>query len=53
MYEGSAARLQDVWIALRANVRLVLDSVTLADIVAGELLAQVTELARRPELLAP
>ena len=28
---GSAARLQDVWIALRTNVREVLEQVTLAD----------------------
>ena len=32
-YTGSAARLQDVWVALRANLRAVLETVTLADVV--------------------
>jgi Rrf2 family protein len=31
VYTGSAARLQEVWIALRTNVREVLEQVTLAD----------------------
>src|SRR5436190_9091214 len=34
-YEGAAASLQRVWIAVRANLRAVLDEVTLADVVAG------------------
>ena len=36
-YEGSAERLRDVWVALRANVRAVLEQVTLADVAKGEL----------------
>ena len=36
-YTGSAEPLARVWIALRANVRAVLEHVTLADVVAGEL----------------
>ncbi|HEX4778751.1 MAG TPA: Rrf2 family transcriptional regulator [Acidimicrobiia bacterium] len=36
-YEGAAAALVDVWIALRASLRSVLDVVTLADVAAGEL----------------
>jgi Rrf2 family protein len=36
-YEGSAESLVDVWIALRASLRSVLDAVTLADIAAGTL----------------
>src|SRR5215213_3601891 len=36
-YRGASEPLQTVWIALRANIRDVLESVTLADIVAGEL----------------
>jgi Rrf2 family protein len=34
---GSAEPLRDVWMALRSNVREILDSVTLADVVEGEL----------------
>jgi Rrf2 family protein len=45
-YEGSAARLRDVWVALRANVRAVLEQVTLADVAKGELPPHVTELTR-------
>ena len=40
-YEGPAARLQDVWIAMRANLRAVLEEVTLADVAAGELPAAI------------
>jgi len=45
-YEGSAARLRDVWVALRANVRGVLEQVTLADVASGELPAHVAELTQ-------
>jgi Rrf2 family protein len=45
-YTGSAARLRDVWIALRANVRGVLEHVTLAGIARGELPPHVEELTR-------
>jgi Rrf2 family protein len=36
-YSGSAEPLQRVWIALRANERAVLEKVTLADIISGNL----------------
>ena len=36
-YVGSAEPLQQVWIALRANLRKVLEHVTLADIASGKL----------------
>jgi Rrf2 family protein len=36
-YSGSAASLLHVWVALRVNVRAVLESVTLADLAAGNL----------------
>ena len=48
-YEGAAVPLKDVWVALRANVRSVLESVTLADVVAGELPEPVHGLAAHPE----
>ena len=45
-YDGSAAKLRDVWVALRANVRSVLEQVTLADLARGELPPHVAELTR-------
>jgi Rrf2 family protein len=36
-YDGSARRLQEVWIAVRANLRSVLEHVTLADLANGNL----------------
>jgi len=45
-YEGSAAKLRDVWVALRASVRSVLEQVTLADVARGELPPSVEELTR-------
>jgi Rrf2 family protein len=51
-YRGSSASLQGVWLALRANVRLVLESVTLADVVAGDLPEPVLELSGHPEATA-
>jgi Rrf2 family protein len=48
-YRGSAAKLRDVWIAVRANLRAVLEEVTLADVARGELPEQVEELARDPD----
>ncbi len=48
-YSGAAEHLQEVWIAVRANLRAVLESVTLADLVEGDLPALITELTRDPE----
>jgi Rrf2 family protein len=48
-YTGSAEPLKQVWIAVRANLRAVLETVTLADLVGRELPASVAELARDPE----
>ncbi len=44
-YIGSAKGLQDVWIAVRASLREVLESTTLADLVSGNLPEHVRELA--------
>lgn len=49
VYTGPAAHLQDVWVAVRAALRLVLESVTLADILANELPAPVTALLAAPD----
>jgi len=43
-YPGASARLRDVWVAVRASVRSVLERVTLADVVRGELPPHVIEL---------
>ena len=48
-YAGSAGRLRDVWIAVRASLRSVLEEVTLADVAHGQLPAPVEELTRDPD----
>lgn len=48
-YTGAAEHLQEVWIAVRANLRAVLETVTLSDIVEGKLPAPVTRLTNDPE----
>ncbi len=45
-YSGTAVPLRDVWLALRFNMRAVLDAVTLADVAAGKLPDDVTRLLR-------
>lgn len=52
-YEGAAGTLADVWLAVRVSLRGVLEEVTLADIVAGDLPASVKELAKDPEARVP
>jgi len=47
-YPGAAEPLQQVWIALRANERAVLEQVTLADIVSGNLPDMVRHLTENP-----
>ncbi len=48
-YTGAASSMQEVWIAVRANLRAVLEKVTLADVVSGDLPKAVTALTRDPE----
>ncbi len=48
VYVGPAAHLQEVWVAVRAALRMVLESVTLADILAGRLPPPVAELLATP-----
>jgi Rrf2 family protein len=48
-YVGSAESLQQVWIALRANLRKVLEHVTVADVAAGRLPKDVLALTRIEE----
>lgn len=44
-HRGAARPLTDVWRAVRTNVRLVLEGVTLADVVAGTLPPDIRALA--------
>jgi Rrf2 family protein len=52
-YDGPANALRDVFVALRANIRAVLEDVTLADVAAGELPDRVRELVRDDDAWAP
>jgi Rrf2 family protein len=48
-YEGSAESLQQVWLALRANLRKVLEHVTLADVASGKLPKDIVALTKQEE----
>ncbi len=52
-FEGAAAPLRDVWLAVRVNLRAVLEGVTVADIAEDHLPAVVADLVRDPEALRP
>lgn len=47
-YVGAAAPLQEVWIALRASERSILEGVSLAQVAAGTLPACVVDLVANP-----
>lgn len=49
IYAGAAEPLQRVWIAVRSNLRQVVEHVTLADIASGKLPARISKLAENPE----
>jgi Rrf2 family protein len=48
-FPGKAEKLRDVWVAVRANLRDVLENVTLADVATGDLPEHVAALAAAPE----
>src|SRR6266542_773228 len=48
-YAGSAKHLLEVWVAVRASLRSVLERVSLADLVAGALPEVVNDLTTDPE----
>jgi Rrf2 family protein len=48
-YTGSAEKLQQVWIALRANLRAVLENVTVADVAKGKLPKEILALTKGEE----
>ena len=52
-FEGPARALREVFVALRANIRAVLEEVTLADVAGDELPPRVRDLLRNPEAWSP
>ncbi len=48
-YEGSAESLRQVWLALRANLRKVLEHVTVADVASGKLPPEIVALTKQEE----
>jgi Rrf2 family protein len=53
VYTGAATHLREVWVAVRASLRGVLEHVSLADIVTGRLPAAVTTLLNQPDAWEP
>src|SRR5947199_8006568 len=53
VYDGSAVHLQELWIAVRAAVRRVLDEVSLAELARGRLPAHVRRLIADHEAWRP
>jgi Rrf2 family protein len=51
-YSGSAEPLLKLWVAVRANLREVLESVTIADVAAGDLPGLIDEITSDPEAWA-
>jgi Rrf2 family protein len=51
-YQGPAEYLQDVWVALRASLRGILENVTLADVVSSKLPRRVLKLTADPDAWA-
>lgn len=52
-YHGAARALQDVWVALRASERAILDLVTLADVATGKLPETIRVLTSDPAAWLP
>ena len=48
-FKGKSEPLREVWVAVRASLRSVLEQVTLADVAAGELPASVRALTEAPD----
>ena len=53
LYSGTAEHLQQLWVAVRAAVRNVLDEVSLADVVRGRMPAHVRRLTTSPQAWEP
>ena len=48
-YKGPAEPLRDVWIAVRAGLRAILENVTLADLAGGRLPKEIEALTKDPD----
>jgi Rrf2 family protein len=51
-YEGTAVPMREIWVAVRAALRSVLETTTLADVAGGELPPEITELTADPDVWA-
>jgi Rrf2 family protein len=52
-YTGAAQHLQSVWVAVRASLRSVLETLTLSDVVSGKFPKSVIRLTDDPEAWEP
>jgi Rrf2 family protein len=52
-YEGAAQNLPNLWVAVRAAVREVVDEVSLAELVSGRMPAHVRKLTTLPDAWQP
>jgi Rrf2 family protein len=52
-YHGESVALREVWVALRANIRTVLESTTLLDVVERRLPGPVEDILNKPEVWEP
>src|SRR3954453_19471204 len=52
-YEGVAAHLPEVWVAVRVSLRRVLDETTLAHVLSGKLPAAVRRMVDEPDAWLP
>jgi Rrf2 family protein len=52
-YDGVAQHLPEVWVAVRASLRRVLDETTLAQVLSGRLPAHVRRLVEAPDAWLP
>jgi Rrf2 family protein len=53
IYRGAATHLSKLWVATRASLRLVLEDVTMADLLSGEFSEQVVRLVADPDAWSP
>lgn len=52
-YTGASESLGELWVGLRASIRLVMENVTLADLLSGELPPNVKALVDSPDAWLP
>jgi Rrf2 family protein len=52
-YDGAAEHLQQVWVAVRASLRSVLEHTSLAQVASGKLPARVVKLTEDPDSWEP